>query len=217
MNTLNEFIQGKTVAFVGMAPNIMGKGLGDEINSFDLVFRTNIFPIPEEYKVDYGSKCDVISMLKSSAINPDVFSKGGIQWVIHYRPAAKYSPLLNYYQMTIDKRNEVRRGIMKDIGFDPKHGTAGINIIATVLKSEPKRLKLFGITGYQNKNGKVIDHLKGTQHYIPYFRTKIRPGIISMERHPSHNFQVQNDWIRFLLKNKKIEIDSYSAEYFKYN
>jgi len=217
MSELHEYIKGKNAAFVGMAPNIMGKGLGDEINSFDLVFRTNIFPIPEEYKVDYGSKCDVISMLKSSAINPDVFSKGGIQWVIHYRPAAKYSPLINYYRMTIDERNKIRIKIYKEIGFDPKHGTAGINIIATVLKSEPKRLKLFGITGYQDKNGNVVDYFKGTQHYIPYFRSKIRPGIVSMKHHPSHNFQVQNDWIRYLLKNGRVEMDPYSLEYFKYN
>jgi len=223
MKTLQEYIKDKSVCFVGMAPILMGKGTGEEINSFDVVCRTNVFPIPADYQKDYGTKGDVISMLYIKRTNPKIFAENGVKWVIWHtvwKTNKRTPPLsdeIKYYQLNERKINEIRAGISREIGFDPRHPSAGASIIYTVLQSQPKRLKLFGITGYQDKNGNVVDYFKGTQHYIPYFKSKIRPGIVSMEHHPSHNFQVQNDWIRYLLKNGRVEMDPYSLEYFKYN
>lgn len=217
MLEFKEYIKGKSVAFVGMAPSIVGKGLGKEIDSFDIVIRTNVFPIPEDYRKDYGTKCEVISMLRSGAITPEAFVNNGVKWVIHYRPIhpIKYTDKLKYFDMTMTLRMALRKEIKNDLknGFDPGHPSAGVNIIGLLLKSSPARIKVFGITGYQNKQGEVVDHTE-YRHYIHYF--KYNPASrISMRRHPSHHFQVQNDWIRLLLKTGKIQMDPFSREYFK--
>jgi hypothetical protein len=210
---LKNYIENKSVAFVGMAPTIVGKSLGAEIDSFDVVFRTNIIPIPEQYREDYGSKCDVISMLRTSSIHPR-FSSYGIKWVMHYPPIdkGKAPKDLNYYHMDVRQRNIIGREILKVTGKYPGHGTSGVNIITLVNQWKPKSLKVFGITGYQDKNGNVVDHHE-TKHYIDMF--PVKPGITSMKRHPSHKLPAQNDYIRHLLRTNQISMDQYSMEYFK--
>ncbi len=211
--TLPEFIKGKTVCFVGMSPCIEGKKLGEEINSFDAVFRTNIIPIPEQYREDYGTKCDVISMLRTSAIHPR-FSSYGIKWVMHYPPIdkGKLPKDLNYFHVDVKQRNIVKSVIIQATSQYPGHGTAGVNIITLVAEWEPKSFKAFGITGYQDKNGNIMDHHE-YRHYVDYFR--IKPNILSMKHHPSHKLPAQNAYIRYLIKTGKLTLDPYSQEYFK--
>jgi hypothetical protein len=212
---MNNYIKGKTVAFCGMAPCIVGKGLGEYIDSFDVVIRTNVFPVPERFVADYGKKCDIISMLRTSAIRGDVFADGGIKMVLHYPPLAeeKKSPRLEYFHIDVALRNRIKVDIMNILGKNPGHGTAGINIVNLVLQCHPLTFQLFGVTGYQDKNGNVVDHHKGTSHYIDHF--KIPEKIGSLERHPSHKLAVQNDYLRYLLSKDMIKMDQYSLEYFK--
>ncbi len=213
---LQEFIKGKTVCFVGMSPCIVGKGLGKEIDSFDVVLRTNIIPIPDDYQVDYGTKCDVLSLLKTSAIHPR-FSSYGIKWVIHYPPLdkGKAPKDLSYFHMDIKQRNIVKSTIIKAVAQFPGHGTAGVNIITLVAGWEPKSLKAFGITGYQDKNGNVVDHGGETKHYIDYFPLNPNKKYLPLSRHPSHKLVAQNAYIRHLIKTGRLTLDPYSMEYFK--
>lgn len=54
-------LSGKSVILVGPADYLVGSGLGDEINSYDLVVRMNLScPVPEELKVDLGSRTDIL-------------------------------------------------------------------------------------------------------------------------------------------------------------
>lgn len=51
----------KTIALIGPAPTLEGYHLGEWIDSFDVVCRINLdFYIEQQYKIDYGSKCDVL-------------------------------------------------------------------------------------------------------------------------------------------------------------
>lgn len=213
---MNEFLRHKTVAFVGMAPTIVDKGLGDYIDSFDVVIRTNVFPMPERFVKDYGSKCDIISMLKTSQIKPDVFFGGGIKYVIHYplMDEKQKDTRLQYIHMSIEKRNIIRRDIINILNQNPGHGTAGVNIVNTVLKCQPLRLMLFGVTGYQDKNGNIINHGQGVEHYIDHFKINFEK-IGTLVDHRCHKLPVQNDYLKYLLKKGLIEMDQYSLEYFK--
>lgn len=56
---INEF-RDKTIAFVGPAPTLLGKGLGKFIDGHDLVCRASHNLCHEEEKKDYGSRCDVL-------------------------------------------------------------------------------------------------------------------------------------------------------------
>jgi hypothetical protein len=59
---LKYIFQGKSVAIVGPSPSLIGKGLGEKIDSYDVVIRPNLhFDIPEHRKVDYGSRFEIFS------------------------------------------------------------------------------------------------------------------------------------------------------------
>ena len=208
---MESLLRNKEVCFVGMSPNIEGKGLGEEIDSFEVIVRTNTFPIPKDLVVDYGEREDIMSVLKYEYINQEWDSLKGI---IHYRSIEQYNTFPNvvYYRMNVERRGVIEKGIKEVTGVHPKQGSAGINIIYTCLSMGVKRLKLFGITGYQNKSGEVVDHTE----YLHYVRRKKKAeDCASMRNHPAHNFKVQNDYLRILLSKGIIEMDQYSAEHFK--
>lgn len=211
---MNNYVKGKSVAFVAMGTTIEGKGLGKVIDSFDVVIRTNIFPIPEQYQNDYGTRCNIISMLKTSAIKPEMFSERGIKFVIHYSfmEESRKSPLLGYYHMTIKRRNDIKKDIIRLIAQNPGHGTSGINIINTVLKCGAKSLTCFGMSGFQDKQGNLLEHNEA-KHYIGLI--DVKKARYPIRRHPAHKFAVQNNYVRYLLKNKLITMDQHSLEYFQ--
>lgn len=62
--TFAEFIKGKRVVFVGPAPILIGRGLGEEIESFDVVVKTGPACLinNEDYFRDYGRRIDVLYM-----------------------------------------------------------------------------------------------------------------------------------------------------------
>lgn len=85
-----NFIHGKRVIFVGPAPNMKGRVLGEWIDSFDVVVRTNNFPVimnDDNYdSSDYGNKCDVLYTNmqyyhKTRPFPADVFRKFNIKWL----------------------------------------------------------------------------------------------------------------------------------------
>ena len=195
----NKSVKNKQVAFVGMAPNIKGKGLGSEIDSFDVVIRTNIFPIPVELQGDYGKKCDILALHVTNT-----HKDYNVKTIITYKE--REGSIL----ITKDDRLLVSDAVKKVTGKDPIYGTQGINMMYFCLEAGCSRFKFYGITGYQNKKCEVVEHHKA-QHYV--FRMK-GSHKISMRNHPQHNFQVLNDYLRYMLKQGKIEMDEYSKEYF---
>jgi hypothetical protein len=56
----NELLKDKKVIVVGPSPSLEGKGLGEYIDSFDLVIRINkAFPVEEGQQKDIGSRTDI--------------------------------------------------------------------------------------------------------------------------------------------------------------
>lgn len=58
-----SFIAGKRVAFIGPAPNLKGLGMGEFIDSFDIVIRTNHFiELVKKHEIsrDYGKKTTIL-------------------------------------------------------------------------------------------------------------------------------------------------------------
>lgn len=56
----SNFLKDKKIAFVGPAPSLKGKKLGEKIDSYDVVVRMKQPIIPENLISDYGKKTDVI-------------------------------------------------------------------------------------------------------------------------------------------------------------
>jgi hypothetical protein len=61
---LNDLIKGKSVAYVGPAPNIQGKCMGLHIDSHDIVMRVGDPPVgfmgQTGLEIDYGSRSDIL-------------------------------------------------------------------------------------------------------------------------------------------------------------
>ncbi len=67
-NAFADFIKGKSVCVVGPAPVMIGRGLGKEVESFDVVVKTGNAPTINDpnYFHDYGRRCDVLYINRST-------------------------------------------------------------------------------------------------------------------------------------------------------
>ena len=88
----DRLLEGKSIAVVGNGPSEVGKGLGAEIDSHDLVIRINNFKV-SGFSADYGSRCDV-------------WMKGGAADVGHDFPLKDQSSGLKAVLYTEDIVNE---------------------------------------------------------------------------------------------------------------
>jgi hypothetical protein len=58
---LSELINGKTIAYVCPAPNLVGLNMGEFIDSHDIIIRAgNLSYLPEHLHCDYGKRTDVL-------------------------------------------------------------------------------------------------------------------------------------------------------------
>ncbi len=214
---MKNVIQNKEIAFVGLAPNISGKKLGKEIDSFDVVIRTNIYPVPEHLREDYGTKCDVLSILKRKHFYKNItpFIKDGGKAIIYFDSKVPVPKGFPCEFVPKRKRVKLSRYIKKEMdGADPKFATSGVNAYLICMQYNPKRFKYFGVTGYQNLDGSLIDTTK-TEPYIYYAKDEGNNKRRQKEHHKHHNHRVLNNYMRKLLRENKIEMDQYSKEYFK--
>ena len=205
---MNKLVNGKRVAFVGLAPCISGMGLGKEIDKFDIVIRTNEHPLPNEYIADYGRKCDIL-VLHIKYTN----EKYDVKNIMHYRTVKEKSPHINYCLITWDERMQVVNEVKRTINKNPIKGTQGTNMMHFCLEAGAKEFKMYGITGYQNKKGELID--SGSYINIKR-RVKVKGKRVSrgITKSKDHNHEVLNDYTRYMLKTGAITMDKYSIKYF---
>jgi len=202
-----ELFKDKTVAFVGLAPNILGKGLGGEIDSHDLVYRTNI--LPSNY-LDYGRRCDIIS-LHEDRTNDVPLVENVITFSEHEN---------SNFVVTPQERLKLRGWCMLNYGLDIFDGTAGFIAFWLCKKFGAKSIKFYGITGYQDLSGNVVCHSDDWKHYTDeaYGSNEVfeKSKLVDMPNYDCHNFCNQNTIFRELLNSGDIYMDKFSKEYFKY-
>lgn len=207
---MRELFEGKKVAFVGMAPNIEGKGLGALIDTYDVVYRTN--QLPRNTK-DYGSKCDVISVLTHHLHWEDWHR---VDNVILFDDADSDK---NKYIVTVEERKEIRDKYLNLYALDIRDATAGLVAYHLATKFGCKSFKFFGVTGYQNDKGEIANHTE-VRHYIDQcFDDKSeyeRALTVDMKNYDCHDFAAQNTIFKHMLKDGLFEMDQYSERFFKF-
>lgn len=83
-----KMLENKTICVVGPSTNLIGKGYGTFIDSFDIVIRFNgSLPIPNDSIIDYGKKTDILCINglfgKTHNMNHyDSFFKNGLQLIL---------------------------------------------------------------------------------------------------------------------------------------
>lgn len=94
MSAYRRYLRGKNVVLVGPASTLRGQGLGEFIDSHDVVVRLNhAWPLPEELKPDIGSRIDVIYH-NLNPLNQRIrrrhvlrMRQDGTRWMISSHPA----------------------------------------------------------------------------------------------------------------------------------
>jgi|TARA_R110000850_G_scaffold100323_1_gene207566 hypothetical protein len=177
---LEKLISGKRLAFIGPAPSLNGQGLGEMIDSYDLVVRINTaYHMPEELWKDYGKRTDIlISCLNFNKIR-------ALQENMDFTESVKYliQPQLSMWDIRkIEKIthewnvpfHNVCDGylfkINKEIGTTTNTGLLGV---VTLLNYNIKELYVGGFTffdmGSTNGTGEYYNkaHLAQTIKYDP--------------------------------------------------
>ena len=213
----SRYISNKRVVFVGACPNLKGKGLGNKIDSYDVVIRSNhswSFG-SEDYKKDYGTKCDVLYINRQyyremSPFPIEIMKKRGIKWLC----MKGYSPS-DY--MIFSKYFFVRhiKEIINIVNKEVKGATMGSYILSDLLSCEPKEIYFTGIDFFASKSPKFVhnNYREYIEGYLPHKIVKQGNRINANKIEDGHNF---NDNARFFKKlfneNKHLKTDNFIME-----
>ena len=149
-----DYIKGKKVVFVGACPILKGKRQGEEIDSYDVVVRTNgsinLIDNPEFTK-DFGRRCDVLYTngqfyreMKPLPIGD--YKCKGVKWLcmkgIEKKDKRDYSNLMNV--------RTIRDTINKVIIL-LESANMGSFIYTDILDQAPKELMVTGVDFFASK------------------------------------------------------------------
>jgi hypothetical protein len=210
-----EFLKNKTVCFVAQTPILEGRKRGQKIDTFDFVFRSNLYPI--ENTVDFGSRCDII------AATQDHFrflKDHEVPHVVHYdylRGYKKYVKDRNSYLINTRERKALRTWCMTTFGVDIIDATNGLMAWWLSYIHGASQIRMFGFTGYQDHKGNIVNH-GVKKHYTDEFVERL--GVreynesVQMAQYDCHDFAAINYVWRKLLELKMVEFDYFSLKYF---
>lgn len=156
---------------MGACPNLIGKRLGEEIDSYDVVVKTNgsVFFRDQEYFSDYGSRVDVLYTNNQFFREMRPFNIAFLQWVgvkfIRMKTGnpAEFHPIPA--QLISDSIKTVNRTVIAAV--------MGAYIVHDIISHNPKSLHLTGIDFFDSK--KPVFEVDNYREYIDgYLPDKIR-------------------------------------------
>lgn len=194
---------GQSVAFVAGAPTIIGRNLGDEIDSHDIVMRSNLWPYGTP--IDHGSRCDVLTCVRHHA---DHAPSDVEVWTYRNHPKSNrvIQPL---HRRTIADHYRYQYGV--NLGWP----TTGVLMMHIALTEGARSFKYYGITGYQNRDGDIVNDQHYTDEWMDNVGGREYYQRTDYTTFSYHNFEEHNTLIRHLFKLNAIQIDQFSAEYFR--
>lgn len=110
---LNSYFNNKKVVFVGPSPHLVGKNMGQFIDSFDTVVRINELGVVSEMAKDYGSRTDIAFLTLTNESLPrymkmkEEIDTSTLKLIVHPRdeyninpinPVKKSKNILNYFK-----------------------------------------------------------------------------------------------------------------------
>lgn len=202
----SDFLHRKKVCFVGGSPILIGKGMGEYIDSFDIVVRTNgsINLIEsEQFSIDYGKKTDILytnhQFYRESSPLPIIdYQSKGLHWMCMKacgkEDMKKFSAYLGCRTIH-DTIKEVTKIIPS--------ATMGAFIFADILKCKPKNLYITGIDFFSSKKA-AFEH-NNYQEYFPGYlpeKVRIQGNVINKnKKEDGHNFIGNANYIYKLWKD----------------
>jgi hypothetical protein len=170
-----NYLQGKRVIFVGGCPNIRGQELGNFIEDYDIVVKTNgsVFLNEPTYYQDYGKRIDVLycNVQFAREMRPlpvQDFKERGIKWLCFKGIGDKDK---EKYQRHVNVRHI--GNIIKDVHQVCHGALMGCFIFTDILRARPKEFFITGIDFFISKKAK-FEH-NNYKEYLPgYLPDKIR-------------------------------------------
>jgi len=226
----NDLVKDKTIAYVGPAPNLQGLGMGEFIDSHDLVFRLGDSPVgfmgATDKEDDYGSKSDVLVHSFNDTDRPQLekdvdwlrslkyFLEPMVQNAEAGRQAAWFSKIGVPLHHVPD--HHLKPGPLSDyLGSLPNTGFIGL---LTMMYYDIKYLYVTGFTFY-NMNGWneagncYFDEWYDTEKYKKYGLNE------SQGEGEIHNAANDIAHFRDILKvpkhREKIRLDEYLSDHFE--
>jgi hypothetical protein len=210
---VSEFYNGKSVALVGSSQTLVGRGLGEYIDSFDTVIRMNkCIPLNAELSDDIGTRVDLLyhgldritQPELHNVIDIDGFIDAGVKGIVASCTVSKYTqPYLDFFHdlnqdkipfKTIDR-------FIRLLGRELKHKpNTGLITLKHILEYDVKEVFLTGICFYK------------TFYYEGYAKVHRTYGQIDYQ----HNLQAHKEFTAELCKkDSRIKIDDILEEIFK--
>lgn len=217
-DNLNNLLKNKRVVFVGPSYHLINNDIGDLIDSYDIVCRSNVTNIPFHYENDYGCRTDILFHVLNNIpyeieyfkknVNKEKFSK--IKLVVLSRDNSfdfKLSPEESYKKYIEGINNppnfcyilpesywEASKNLNGDIN-------SGLTSILMLLSCEIKELFITGISFYHEMY-KIPSYYPSHEYTDP---NGVLIGNVHKQEHQKEFFKNN------ILKNfsKNVIIDSY--------
>ena len=209
----SSLVTRKNIILVGPARTLIGKKLGEEIDSHDVVVRTNnFFGVSDSMDVDYGKKCDILYLNPKTTRMYGFDKEGKVLYPIDKRRGTLVSPVpigdwgkkglkvlvkLENDGIYIDNKTNVglkmvpveittlSRYNILNLKYRPLLGTI---VIADLLRYRPKSLYVTGFDFYVN--GRT---------WIDGYPTEQKDG--------NHGYAENARFMNEMIKNGKIKVD----------
>lgn len=210
LEPLRKIVEGKRVIYVGPSPILKGRGLGEFIDSFDVVVRcNNMYKVPEELWEDYGKRCDVAyfihaylrynkldlnTLLKNKTV---IFAKSGKVAGINGVPWFQYKTRVFFE----DKTNKITNR-----KIEGRTISTGLLTMKQILRAQASLLYVTGIDFYTTQDLHVV-HYKNKRPVLDSYQKyhADEPNVLFFSNHIAQNENVQyDDYLIEILKHKGI-------------
>jgi hypothetical protein len=212
----DNLIKNKRVCFVCPSKILENKDLGNFINNFDVVIRTNnFFPVDKKLQKDYGKKCEVlyVNVQFTREMSPfpiKKYKQHGIKFICS--KTGNFNGYDKEYEKHVNLRNisNVVAEIHKEIN-GPLQGSI---IIKDILNHNPSELCILGMTFY---DGNVLDW--ENQYISGYIPSKILDEALKkreegfFKNKPTHDLDSNKEYTLKLYNEGKLYFDDVTKEY----
>lgn len=150
LTELKELCEGKSIAIVGNAQSLLDMGLGNEIDSHDIVVRINQSVISERHVLDrIGYKCDIYTASGTGMILKK-FHKTTQPKLCYYMTTLKRDIAPSYFHFFPENMwNDLQREL--GAGPDARPSTGIMTIYMIVNSTEFKNINIYGFDFWQTK------------------------------------------------------------------
>lgn len=194
-NFLYNYLENKTIAIVGNAPNIIGTNKGEEIDSHDIVIRFNNY-MTVGYEQDCGAKTDIWC----NGLMSDIEKRNEKYSVVLHGDNAvrRYVPCPEFMYEALENKskicclsNEYTDELRKLVNYNPTQGFILIYNLSKILK-DFKNIDFYGFNFLQDNFDDICLH---------YFNDRNVES--EKSRKTTHNFYEEAEFLLKLIEENK--------------